>query len=208
VLGLGAVAVVVDGLPALGDDFGGVLALIPAVAVLALVVSRVRIAVRHVLAVLGVAVTVTAAFALYDHARPPAQRTHLGRFVGQLLDGSAVAVVHRKLNSSLSTFTGGYGRWIVVGWAVLAVVAWLAHRAGRWQLPAGVDPRTAGGLLAALVVLAFLGAALNDSGLEIPAFAGYLAAPLLIALAAPVPEPPPPPGPAPSRAGSASAARP
>jgi hypothetical protein len=186
VFGSGAVAVAVDGHPALGDDFGGVLALLPAVAVLGLVVSRVRTSGRHVLTVLAATVTTTAAFALYDYTRPPSQRTHLGRFVGQIADGSAGSVVARKLDSSLASFTNGWHRWLVVGWVVLALAAYVGHRLGRLRVSPAVDHRTAGGLLAALLVLAVLGAALNDSGLAITAFTFYVAAPLLVPLVEPV----------------------
>ena len=207
VFGLGAGAVAVDGLPALGDDFGGVLALLPAVAVLGLVVSRVRLDWRHVLAVLAATVVTAAGFALYDYSRPPALRTHLGRFVGQIADGSAGAVIGRKLDASLATVTDGLPRWIVVGWIVLAVAAALGRRRGRLRVVASVDSRTAGGLLAALLVLAVLGAALNDSGLAIVAFAFYLAAPLLVLLVEPVPEPLPSSA-SPREAGSAELRRP
>ena len=189
---VGGLAVLVDGLPILGDDFGGVLALLPAVAVLALTVSRTRVAVRHLVAVAVTTVVVTAAFAVYDFSRPASQRTHLGRFVGQLGDGSALSVVRRKLDTSLGTFTGGWARWVLLAWILLAVLAWLAFRRGLIRVAPAVDARTAGGLLAALVVLAFLGAALNDSGAEIPAFACYLALPLLIPLTEPVGRPVPP----------------
>ena len=190
VFGSGAVAVVVDGHPALGDDFGGVLALLPAVAVLGLVVSRVRITGRHALAVLAVTVMTTAAFALYDYTRPATQRTHLGRFIGQIADGSAGPVMARKLDSSLASFTNGTHRWVAVGWVVLALAAYVGHRLGRLRVPATVDHRTAGGLLASLLVLAVLGAALNDSGLAITAFTFYVAAPLLVPLVEPVPRMP------------------
>jgi len=198
---LGTVAVLVDGLPVLGDDFGGVPALVSAVAVLALAVSRTRVAWWQLVAVATTAAIAAAAFAFYDYSRPVFQRTHLGRFVGQLGDGSAVSVVHRKLDTSLGTFAGGWARWIVLGWVLLALGAWFAFRRGLLRVPAEVDPRTARGLLAALVVLVFLGAALNDSGAEIPAFAFYLAAPLLVSLTEPVPGPAPP-SPAETAAGS------
>jgi hypothetical protein len=131
-------------------------------------------------------VTTTAALALYDYTRPPSQRTHLGRFVGQIADGSAGSVVARKLDSSLASFTNGWHRWLVVGWVVLALAAYVGHRLGRLRVSPAVDHRTAGGLLAALLVLAVLGAALNDSGLAITAFTFYVAAPLLVPLVEPV----------------------
>lgn len=191
IFGLGAVAVVVDGYPALGDDFGGVLALLPAVAVLGLVVARVRISGRHVIAVLAMTVVTTAGIALYDYSRPPTERTHLGRFIGQIDDGSAGTVVHRKLGNSLATFTGGWPRSIVACWVVLALVAYVGHRQGWLRLPEAADRRITAGLLAALLVLALLGAAVNDSGLAITAFTFFVAAPLLVPMVEPVPKAPP-----------------
>jgi hypothetical protein len=192
VFGLGAVAVVVDGHPALGDDFGGVVALLPAVAVLGLVVSRVRLAARHLLAALGATLATASAFALYDYSRPPSERTHLGRFIGQVTDGSAGSVVARKLHSSLATFSTGWPRWIVLVWLLLAVVAYVAQRQGRLRLRAGADLRTLGGLVAALLVLAVLGAGFNDSGLAVTAFVLYVAVPLLAPVVEPVAEAPVP----------------
>jgi len=183
---LGLLAVAVDGYPGLGDDFGGVLGLLPAVAVLALTLSRVRVSWRHVTAVLAAAVVVTAGFAAYDYSRPASDRTHLGRFVAQLADGTAQTVVLRKLHTSLNSFIWGFGRWIVLCWIVLAVAAYLGHRRGWLRLRPEVDRRTAGGLLAALVVLAALGSALNDSGLEVTAFTFFLAAPVLVPFLEPV----------------------
>jgi hypothetical protein len=206
VCALGAVAVAVDGLPSLGDDFGGVLALLPAVAVLAIVVARIRVAIWHVVAVVSITVLITAAFALYDFSRPPERRTHLGRFVAQVDSGAATTVVNRKLNTSLGTFSAGWPRWIVLGWVVLALAAWLAHRQGRLRVPAGVDTRAAGGLLAALATLAVVGAAVNDSGLEITAFTFYFAAPLLAPLLEPGGASPPRSAPEPHTVGRVGAA--
>jgi hypothetical protein len=185
VLGIGAVAVVVDGYPGLGDDFGGVLALLPAVCVLALVVSGLPISWRWAAAVVGVTVGTVAVFALVDYARPPSQRTHLGRFVQQVADGSAWPVIARKLDSSMATFTGGWPRYVTLVWLALIVVTVLASRRGWLGVRTGVDGRTVAGLVAALVVLGFLGAALNDSGLAITAFVLYVGTPLVVPLLGP-----------------------
>ena len=165
VLGLGAVAVAVDGYPGLGDDFGGVLALLPAVCVLALVVSGVRVSWRYALGIPAATVVIAAVFALVDYARPAAQRTHLGRFVQQVADGTAWDVMHRKLGSSLHTFAAGWPRWITLVWLVLARRRRSsALRRGRLRMGPDVDVRTTRGLAVALAVLGVLGAGAQRLG--------------------------------------------
>jgi hypothetical protein len=180
VLGLGAVAVAVDGYPGLGDDFGGVLALLPAVCVLALLVSGVRISWRYALGIPAATIVIATVFALVDYARPAAQRTHLGRFVQQVADGTAWDVMHRKLGSSLHTFAAGWPRWITLVWLALVVVVILGLRRGRLRVGPDVDVRTTRGLAVSLAVLGVLGAGLNDSGLAVTAFVLGVAAPLLV----------------------------
>ena len=180
VLGLGAVAVAVDGYPGLGDDFGGVLALLPAVCVLALLVSGVRVSWRYAVGIPAATVVIAAVFALVDYARPAAQRTHLGRFVQQVADGTAWDVMHRKLGSSLHTFAAGWPRWITLVWLALVVVGILGLRRGRLQMAPDVDVRTTRGLAIALAVLGVLGAGLNDSGLAVTAFVLAVSVPLLV----------------------------
>jgi hypothetical protein len=89
---------------------------------------------------------------------------------------------------NVASFAGGWVRWIVLGWVVLGLVAYVGHRQGWLRLPASADRRTAGRLLAALLVL---GAGLNDSGLGITAFAFYAAMPLLVPMIEPAPTAPP-----------------
>lgn len=185
VLGLGVLAVVVDGYPGLGDDFGGVLALLPAVCVLALLVSGLRVSWQYVAGILAGTVAMAAVFAVVDYARPAAERTHLGRFVQQVVDGTAWDVMHRKLGSSLHTFAAGWPRWLTLVWLLLIVALVLGVRRGRLAVGRDVDRSTARALLIALAVLAVLGAALNDSGLAVTAFTLGVAAPLLVPLVDP-----------------------
>jgi len=180
VLGLGAVAVVVDGYPGLGDDFGGVLALLPAVCVLALLVSGLRVSWRYAVGIPAATVAIAAVFAMVDYARPAAQRTHLGRFVQQVADGTAWDVMHRKLGSSLHTFAAGWPRWITLVWLALVVLVILGLRQGRLRIGPDVDVRTTRGLAITLAVLGVLGAGLNDSGLAVTAFVLAVAVPLLV----------------------------
>lgn len=185
VAGLGVVAVVVDGYPGLGDDFGGVLALLPALGVLGLAVSGNRISWRWVAAVLGATLATVTTFALVDYSRPASQRSHVGRFVQQVADGSAWPVIARKLDSSLGTFTGGWSRYVALIWLVLIVLAVIGRRRGPVGVPVGAGGRTVVGLVASLGVLAFLGAALNDSGLAVTAFVLYVGTPAVVPLFGP-----------------------
>ena len=161
------------------------LALLPALCVLGLVVSGIRLSWRYVAAVGGLTLATVTVFALVDHARPASQRTHLGRFVQQVGDGSAWPIISRKLDSSLATFTGGWPRYVILIWLVLVVLAAVGHRLGRIGVRHGVGGRTVGGLVGALTVLGVLGAALNDSGLAITAFVLYVGVPAIVPTLAP-----------------------
>jgi hypothetical protein len=157
------VALVIDGAPSLGDDIGGVLALLPAGLVLVAFVARVRITVWRAIGALAVAVAVAVLIALADYARPAADQTHVGRFVGQVLHGGAGTEVRRKFDASVGSLGLTVATFIVV---FALVTGWLARhriRAALTEVPGLVA------VVASLVVLAVLGMALNDSGVAIPA---------------------------------------
>src|SRR5664279_1696114 len=97
---LGLVAIVVDGSPAWGSDVGGVLALMPGVAVLVLGCAGYRVSWSRLAAAGAAGVAVVAGFAVADYQRPVPARTHLGRFVDQLLHGGAGAVIRRKAQAN------------------------------------------------------------------------------------------------------------
>ena len=99
---LTALVVVVDGAPQWGSDVGGVLALVPAYAVLVLLLSGRAASLAKVALASLAGAAVVAAFAIADHARPADEQTHFGRFVGQVLDGSAGDVLQRKAAANLS----------------------------------------------------------------------------------------------------------
>src|SRR5262249_51407389 len=122
-----AVAVLADGLPVLGADLGGAVALVPAAAVVVLILGRWPITWARAAAVAAGTVAVVVAFALVDLARPAAHRTHLGRFAAQLLDGDGGEIVRRKAVANWNVLTSSV--WtlllplVVVGLAVVAVKA-------------------------------------------------------------------------------------
>lgn len=163
--GIALVAVVVDGAPQLGNDIGGVFALVPGAIVLTVLAMGARLTWRRGLLALGVTGVVAVGVALADYARPATSQTHVGRFVGQVLHGGAGAEVHRKFDASLSTFGPTVGTFVAAVAIVTAIASWPRLVSALDSLP---GLRT--GAVAATVT-AVLGVALNDSGIPIAAMA-------------------------------------
>jgi hypothetical protein len=156
----------VDGWPAFGADVGGVLASVPAFALVAIWLGGWRVSVRRVIVIGVVTVAVVAAFALVDLARPAGQRTHLGRFAADVFNGEAGTVVRRKLESNWHVLTSSVFSLLVpalvVGFAVL-----ITRRRGLVAEAQANEPGLRPCLVGALVA-GGLGFALNDSGIAVP----------------------------------------
>jgi hypothetical protein len=190
VLAAGSVAVPLVGAPSLGRDFGGVLAVVPGFLLLGMLLARIRVTVARLAAVLAAAVAVVAVVAVLDWLRPAAERSHLGRFVAQLLDGQAWTVVLRKGEANLSILVGSTLSWMLL--VALVAAVWLLRPAGLLRSrpgrgPAGLVPADARVLRAGLTATALslaVGAAVNDSGVAVPATAAAVLVPLLVWLAA------------------------
>jgi hypothetical protein len=200
VLVAGALTVVVVGTPALGRDFGGVLAALPGFVLLAMLLTRTRVTVTRLVAVLALAVAAVGALAVLDWLRPAADRSHLGRFVEQLLTGEAWTVVSRKARANLDILFGSPLAWLLP--VALVAAVWLVRPggwAGGWWGARVPAPLRGPGLLrgrddllpaedlaalrAGLVAVALsllVGAAANDSGVALPATAAALLVPLLV----------------------------
>ena len=167
-----AVTVVVDGAPAWGSDVGGVLATVPAFAVLVMVALDVRLDWRRALLIGAATVATISVFAAIDLARPEQDRTHLGRLVARVLDseeagGGLGEVLLRKINANISILTSSIWTWTIP--FALGLLVYLSRRQSGFlrdlqdEVP-GVRSMLAGGLLVAV-----LGFALNDSGVAVPA---------------------------------------
>ncbi|GAB3363971.1 hypothetical protein [Modestobacter lapidis] len=190
VLVAGAAAVVVIGAPALGRDFGGVLAAVPGFVVLGMLLARIRVTVGRLVAVLAAAVVVVGAVAVLDWLRPASERSHLGRFVAQLLDGEAWTVVLRKGQANLGILTGSPLAWLLP--VALGAALWLLRPGGLLRSrpgagPAGLpaaDARVLRSGLTAVALSLVVAAAANDSGVAVPATAAALLLPLLVWLVA------------------------
>jgi hypothetical protein len=131
-----------------------------------------------------------------DLMRPADQRTHVGRFFDKVATGGLgdfFLTIRRKLMENVDSFTGTKLLWVL---PVVALLIWYL-----WRVPGGrartlftrvpVVRQT----LLALAVVAFLGYALNDSGIAIPSlmavvFECVLVYVVLVPAREPVTEPP------------------
>ncbi len=182
VLVIGGAAIVVDGRPGWGTDFGGIVALTPAVLLMAWLTWRGSISWRALVGVGLAGVLAVSAVAYLDYLRPPDQRSHFGTFVARLLDGDVSDVLIRKLEMAVQFFTGPSG-WAMLVVVVLGMLATVlpekvpseAYRRFYTSLPM-VRPT-----LLALSTCGLVGMLLNDAGVALPAIMAGFAVPLLVA---------------------------
>ncbi|MCG7309052.1 hypothetical protein [Brachybacterium sp. ACRRE] len=184
VIAIGIVVMGVSAAPTMGADFGGVLVLVPALGLLALMLSGIRVRWWHLLAVGGAAVVAVGGISVLDWLRPPAQRTHLGRFVDQVLSGELFDVVASKAQQNIDQVTTF---WPLLGVLLLAAVLWLCSlvptRAHMVRL-AAFDARhpAARPVRIALGVGAWIGYATNDTGAMLLLAALVVSLPLIAAM--------------------------
>jgi len=182
VIGLGCL--LVDGLPALGSDFGGMLAIAPAFGVLALGVLDLRITWRRILALLALGLVTVTTVAFLDWLRPAAEQSHLGRFIQQVLDGELFDVLFRKLGNNLNILGSSFLGVLVPSALVFGVLVLMRAGTGRVAvLREGFEraPTLRPALTAWLVAMT-IGFAVNDSGVAIPAVGIMFAIPALIVI--------------------------
>lgn len=181
-LTVGTASVLIIGWPGLGTDFGGVLALIPGLAVTTMMIAGVRVTALRLAAVGLLAVAAISLLSWRDYLNPPEERSHLGAFAGQVVDGEAGTVVARKLGAMLGTL----GNWQLTLLAACALVFLFVvlNRPTKWRIGAlqrsyEYAPTLRAGLTGSLVT-ALTGFAANDSGVAIPAIALTVAVPLTL----------------------------
>ena len=143
----------------MGSDFGGVIALTPAVLWLMLALSGVKITWPKLLVIAGAALLVVAAISVLDWLRGPDQRSHLGNFVQRVLDGDALDVISRKAVASAETIASPLG----IGSLLIGVALWIVIM--TWVVPrVWPDFTTVRSTLIAVLIVAILGTLLNDGG--------------------------------------------
>ena len=183
VLVVGGAALAVDVLPAWGADFGGPIALIPALGYLLIGVLGWRTSVRSIVLVLIAAGAVVGLVSYLDWRRPEAERSHPGRFLQTVIDGGAWDVMSRKLFANVSLamhLPVVLGVVIVLTAIAVAVVA----RPGilgtdplrRLLVEAPLLHRG----LYSVIIMAAIGFLTNDSGAAIPPVAALFTVPLMV----------------------------
>ncbi|XVQ11070.1 hypothetical protein ACQP1W_00380 [Spirillospora sp. CA-255316] len=178
---VGVAAVAVDGLPAWGSDFGGVLAIVPAFAVLGLLIAGKRVSVPK-LALFCLAGAALVLLISYLNARS-ANPTHLGRFWQDLVAGDAWDTVTRKFQAMLRSL--GYWPFIIplagaVGFLFFALVRPIKARTPLLERAYEHSATMRPALLSALT-MGVAGTLANDSGVVILSVALSLATPLMLA---------------------------
>ncbi|QYC37774.1 hypothetical protein Nocox_00685 [Nonomuraea coxensis DSM 45129] len=180
----GMFAVFADGWPSWGADFGGVPAFVVGLAVFLILLSGRRVSVLRLLLVGVAGVAIVGVLSVVDWLRPEAQRTHLGTFVQQVIDGQAWTVVGRKFSAMIGVTVGNWSLTLLtlVALAFLFLVLARPSRYGAAALGQvyALAPTLRAGLFGALTC-AFVGFLMNDSGIAIPAMALTVAVPLTLA---------------------------
>jgi hypothetical protein len=197
VIAMLAVTLLVMAAPPWGGDFGAAIAGAPGFGLFAWLLLGRKVRVRTV-AILGVVLVVSGLLVGFaDLMRPKDQQTHVGRFFDKVAnDGLAgfALTLQRKGSENIASFRNTKLLWIVPIVVVLVWYLWRARNGRIHQL--FTDVPAVRQTMLALAVVAFLGYALNDSGVSIPALMAVVfeCALVYVALAPerkPIPEPPP-----------------
>lgn len=190
---LAAVVVIADGAPWMGADVGGILTMVPVLALMLWALAGRRVNLRIVLiASLAAALALAVAIGI-DALRVPDQRTHIGRFFLGAGEGNGqlfTSTVAQKWTENMRLFGQTIWAWmvpIIAGFSVYVLVI-----AKGWQrlLPAGSPRRIA---VVSGLAMGIVGWLLNDSGVVVTALVFVYLGPLLLLLALRVPAEPEPP---------------
>jgi hypothetical protein len=172
--------VVVDGLPRWGADFGGVLTLVPAFAVLALLAARARVTAGRVALAGFAAAALVAAISVADHLRPPDERSHFGRFVASVIDGTAGTTIRRKLLANVDLLLAG--PHTIAALALVLLLTWWVYRPPATLRAAYTATPGLRAAVTVVTVLGWLGFATNDSGVAVPLVVALVAVPAVLAV--------------------------
>jgi hypothetical protein len=163
-----AVTVVVMVVPFWGNDFGAAVSAAPGFALLGWLLLGRELRWRTVWMLVGVLVAAGVLVGLLDLLRPSDQRTHVGKFFEKAGTnfGSATLVLRRKASENLAVLPHSLLLGCIIAVALLLLYLWFVPPRSLHPLVERVS--TARDTALALLVVAVLGFALNDSGITIP----------------------------------------
>jgi hypothetical protein len=139
-----------------------VIALTPAVVVLTIAVSGIRLTAPRLTLAAAAALIAVGLISFLDWSRGPDRRSHLGNFVQRIIDGDALDVISRKAVAAAQTIVSPLG----IGSLIIGIALWIVIF--RYVLPAvSSEFQTLRGTLVAALVIAILGTVLNDGGISV-----------------------------------------
>lgn len=191
-------AIIVDGTPTIGADFGGPPAILAGFLVLLFLVLGKELTKRRVLVIAAAAAVLALIVAFGDWLRPEDSRTHLGNFFDSLIRGEAFATVYRKAQALLTSVP--WFVWIAVIAFFIAMWiyrAWIIEILGlgntptgatsvsgeRTHVTTGVSEQTRTYMrwaTIAIIALVATAVVINDSGVVIAFFGVLYTVPLLL----------------------------
>jgi hypothetical protein len=180
--GLLVLVAVADGAPALGNDVGGILTLVPVFGVTLWALWGRRVSWRALAGAVAVLAVVLGAAAAVELARPPAERSHLGRFLTDLASGNgeAATTVARKAATNARVLGASIWTWMVPIAAVFALFVLVFMGRGGELLPRGSARRIG---VVAVIAAGLIGFAVNDSGVVVTALVAVYLGPYITLLA-------------------------
>jgi hypothetical protein len=171
---------IMDGLPYLGSDVGGVLSLTPMVFIVGLMMYEKRLSIKTIIYALLITLATLTAFSLFDLSRPLSERTHLGRFVKVVLNGEGRTIIERKILSNLHILTNSLTATVVIIATIFLIFLFLKPEKFVKEMSL-LNPGFRYIVYPGLVV-GLLGMLLNDSGVAIPGMMLSIAAPTIALL--------------------------
>jgi len=168
-IGVLGVAFVADAAPFWGADVGGLLSMVPAYGITAVLLLGIRVRLRTVMVFVGAAVAALAAATVLDLQQSSGDRRHLGRLIEQI-DAEGVSalsdVIGRKVSQNLTSLqTSSFRILVLIGGAFVAYLVFSRPPQFVRLLERVPELRAA---LIGFGVLAVLGYGLNDTGVAVP----------------------------------------
>ena len=172
---------IMDGLPYLGSDVGGVLALTPMVFTVGLMLFNKRIDYKTIFISGFITIITLSIFSLFDLSRPLSERTHLGRFIEVLINGEGKTIIERKILLNIEILSNSLIATLVI--FITIYIIFLFLKPERFIKKMILENPAYRYIVYPGLIVGILGMLLNDSGVAIPGMMLSIAMPPLALLA-------------------------